>query len=437
LNCSAVALVSVNFVSLVRKVKILQLITNLPFGGAQDHTIYTVNLLNKERYEVWFAAMPGGRFDELDPEVHLEVIPSMRWEVSPWCDLRALWETFRFIRRERFDIVHTNISKAGILGRLAAFFARTPIVIHTIHTFPFHDFQARWKQACFVALERLAATITTRFIAVSRLNIARSLAAGVGRPEQFVTIYSCIDLPRHMTPSASQEELRRRVGLDPARKVVGVIGRLTYQKNPLCFVDAVARLATRYPECQFVMVGDGELRAEVETHIHSLGMADRIRLLGHRTDIPDMFYMMDIVVHTALYEGMPRVLAEAMAMRRPLIATDVDGVAEAVDGVERGLLVPPEDPAALAEAMATLLADSERCLRLGEAGYAWVMDHFDVRAMVQAIEALYEQLLAEQGAPHPKPCRGGSHREPLPNLPGRGEGSGSVSHCSTPEDLAS
>lgn len=378
----------------MRKIKVLHLITNLPPGGAQDNTIFTVNLHDRERYEVWLATMPGGRFDELAQDVRLEIIPSLRWEISPWHDLQAWWEIYRLIRRERFDIVHTHISKAGILGRLAAFLARMPRVVHTIHTFAFHDFQSRWKNGFYIALERLAAPLTTKFIAVSRLNIEKSLRAGIGRQGQFVTIYSAIDLPRCRVPSAPREEIRRRVGLDAERPVAGVIGRLTFQKNPVCFVEAVALLADRFPQWQFVMVGDGELRPDVEAAIARHGLADRLPLLGHRVDTPDMFHMLDLFVHTSRYEGMGRVFAEAMAMRCPIVATDVDGVAEAVDGQERGLLVPPADPAALARAMSELLDDPERRRRMGEAGYAWVMRHFDVKEMVRAIEALYGELIA-------------------------------------------
>lgn len=393
------------------KIKVLHLITNLPPGGAQDNTIFTVNLHDKERYEVWLATMPGGtKLAEVNPEVKIRLIPTMRWEISPWFDFLTLVDLYRFIRKERFDIVHTHISKAGILGRFAAWLARTPIVVHTIHTFAFHDFQPKWKNWLYIMLERIAARMTYRLVAVSSLNIDKSLQYNIGQSEQFSTIYSGIELSKFELPDFDPEAYRLQLGLDPDRPIVGVVGRLTFQKNPTCFVRAVSLLADRYPDVQFVLVGDGELREEVEQLRDALGLKERLILLGHRADTPQIFSCLDIVAHTSFYEGMGRVFAEAMACSKPIVATDVDGVAEAVDGIERGLLVPPNDPEALAEALSRLLDDRNLAMQMGQRGQAWVKERFEVRQMVRQIEALYERSLYEKAPSRALPLT--SQQEP-------------------------
>jgi glycosyltransferase involved in cell wall biosynthesis len=186
--------------------------------------------------------------------------------------------------------------------------------------------------------------------------------------------------------------VRRELGIPVDAPVVGTVTRLSPQKAPLDFVDAAARVAERRPEAHFLLVGDGPLRAGVEARVADLGLVERFHLAGLRREVPDLLHAFDVFALSSLWEGLPRVLPQAMAAGLPVVATAVDGNAEAVTDGANGILVPPGDPGAMAGALVRLLDDPDLAARMGEAGQASVQE-FSARKMVDDIAALYEALL--------------------------------------------
>jgi len=382
------------------RVHVLHVITRLIVGGAQENTMLTAALLDPSRYAVDVVSGPQtGPEGSLIPEVrargvHLTILPSLVREVNPVKDAVALVALIRLIRRGRYDVVHTHSSKAGILGRWAACLAGVPIIVHTVHGWGHHDRQHFLVRRLYVLLERATQRITDKLIAVSPRNVEKGLADGIATPEKYVTIRSGIELDRFRSPSRPREALRAELGIPQGSPVVGTVTRLSPQKAPLDFVDAASRVVAQRQEAHFVIVGDGPLRADVEARVTVLGLTERVHLTGLRRDVPDLMHSFDIFALSSLWEGLPRVLPQAMAAGLPIVATAVDGNAEAVTNGVNGFLTPPGDPQAMAVALLRLLQDPTLAGRMGEAGRART-DEFGARKMVCDIAALYDALLAE------------------------------------------
>lgn len=377
-----------------RPIRVCHAITMLELGGAQQNTLYTVAHLDRARFAPSLVAGPGGILDtdaRALPNVRFETVPALVRQVAPLRDLRALIDLVRRFRRLAPDVVHTHSSKAGILGRAAAGLAGVPIVVHTVHGWGFHPEQRRAKRALFVALERLAATVTTQWVAVSRANVESGAAHGIAPARAFRIIRSGIKLDLFRA-RAGDMGLRRELGLSDQTPLAGMVACLKPQKAPVDFVAVAASVAREVPDAHFVVAGDGELRGEVEQAVAAAGLGERFRLLGWRRDPERIVGALDVLVLTSLHEGLPRVVPEAMAAGKPVVATAVDGTPEAVRDRVTGFLHAPHDIAGMAASLARLLRDPSLARRMGEAG-ASLADEWDIDAMVRAQEELYSRLL--------------------------------------------
>jgi glycosyltransferase involved in cell wall biosynthesis len=262
----------------------------------------------------------------------------------------------------------------------------------------------------YLWLERLCAPITNRFLVVSQLNTTKHLEAHIGKPEQYCVVYSGVDVERLRALRYGPETVRANLGVPPDHRIVLWIGRLAYQKDPLNFVRAAAALCRDVPDVTCVMVGDGPLRAEVEALIDEVGMRGRIIVTGFRDDVAEILSAASVLGHSSRFEGMGRVISEAMLLGVPVAGTAVDGVVEAIESGQRGgLLVPPEQPAQLAEALRRLLEDRALAERLTAEGAAWAWARFDARQMVRQIETIYIEELRKRGIALPAPAE-----QPLP-----------------------
>ncbi|MCB0186830.1 MAG: glycosyltransferase, partial [Caldilineaceae bacterium] len=258
-----------------------------------------------------------------------------------------------------------------------------------------HDRQHPLIRAYYILLEKLTLLITDKLIVVSSLNTTKGLADGIGRAEDYVVIRSGIELGRFGHPQVPRSETRAAWGIPNDVPVVGTVTRLSPQKAPLDFVRAAALIAQRHPQTWFMMVGDGPLRGEVEALAAELGIADHLVLTGLRRDVPELMAAFDFFALSSLWEGLPRVLPQAMATGLPIVATACDGSAEAITDGENGFLVPPGEPAQLAERLCQLLADPALAEQMGVTGQERVGEFSDER-MVAQIAALYRELLSRR-----------------------------------------
>lgn len=383
------------------RVKLLHLITRLA-GGAGGNTLLSAIGMDPDRYEVWLAGGPGSRLWERAREANVRTIeiPGLGEQIDPRRDSIALRTLIRLMRQESFSLVHTHSAKAGFVGRLAAGITRMPVVLHTFHSFPYHDFMSRGRRRLYIQLERAARPLTDAFIAVSPRVAREAVEMRLARPGSIEVVPSAVELDE-IPDEQPDPALRRELGLSPGKPVVGTVGRFVFQKAPLDFVEMAARVAKEHPEVQFVMVGDASEESrplEEATRAKAASFGLDIHFTGHRSDAPRVAALFDVFVISSLYEGLGRSLTEALASGRPVAATAVNGVPDLVVPGSTGLLAPPARPDALAASVLWLLDHPEEARRMGEQGRARVRSSvFAPENMCALLDRTYSRLL---GLPH-------------------------------------
>ena len=383
----------------------LHLITRLSLGGPSLNTIDSVVAQDRAGWRTILAAgSVGAEISVVDQArsrgCNTVPLPPLTREVSPAKDLRALWEIFRLLKRERVVLIHTHTSKAGFLGRLAAWLARIPMIVHTPHGHVFYGYYGPRLTAFFVRLERLAARITDRIVVLTERGIEEHLARGIGRREQFRVIPSGVDLERIRRAAPPYETARARLGVDSETHLIVGLGRLVPVKGFQSLVKAFPAILSVVPSARLLLVGEGPLHAALLAEARSLGVGDRLEMAGAQLDPVAFLAGADLVVVPSLNEGMGRVLVEAMALGRPVVATRVGGIPAVVSHGETGLLVPPDDPPDLARAANELLKDPGLRQRMGEAGRRRA-EQFSLAVMESRLLDLYRGLRAEKGVVWP------------------------------------
>ena len=380
-----------------RRPKIVHLVTRLELGGAQQNTLYCVEHHDRARFEVGLWAGEGGILDAKARAIGRADVRILPWLVHPIAPARDVAAVVRLASMLRdVDLLHTHSSKAGILGRAAARLANLPGVVHTVHGWSFNDAQPALTRRFFVEAERAAARVTDRMVCVARFDRDLGLASGIGHASQYRILRSGIDPSLYVAPAGARERLRASIGAAPEDIVVGSITNFKPQKGPLDLVEAARLARLRDRRLLFVIVGDGPLRAEVVSAIARAELNGAVHLLGWRDDVPELLAAMDIFFLTSLFEGLPRVVLQAVAASVPVVATDTGGVAEVVVDGESGLLVPSGNPAAAAAAVVALAADAGARGRFAQAAQLRLSEEFDIRRMVPDLEDLYDEVLARR-----------------------------------------
>jgi len=381
--------------------RVLHIITRLIVGGAQENTLLSVEGLDKlSEYEVTLATgidngPEGDLLERARRTTRLIVIPELGRSINPFADLKAFWKLYRLIGNGRYHIVHTHSSKAGVLGRIAAKLAGTPIIVHTLHSLVFHEYQPWVVNRLWRAVKKLCAPMTDHFISVSEIISQKAIAAGIDRSEKFTTVYSGMELDWFLKAEADPIAVRREFGIPDDALVVGKIARLFPLKGHDQLMDAAPAIVKRHPDVRFFLVGDGVLYDHLRKRALDAGILNNFVFAGliPRERIPEMLSVMDVLVHTSLREGLARVLPQALAMGKPCVSFDIDGAPEVVIPDETGYLVRPGDSVGLADAIARLLDDPELRTRMGAAGRRKVDPAFRAETMVNEISKVYKKLV--------------------------------------------
>jgi glycosyltransferase involved in cell wall biosynthesis len=372
------------------KLRAAHIITQLELGGAQRNTLYTVGHLDPEQYEPILICGKGGILDEEAREgdwpTHF-----LKWLVRPVHPLKdavAFVALYRLLREIKPHIVHTHSSKAGILGRMAAYLAGVPVIVHTFHGFGFTPEQSKWIHRLFIQLERFCALLSTHLIFVSKDNEeeARVLGIGTNRP------HSLIRSGIHINASPQPEPLRQELSIPKDGWVVVTIGNFKPQKNPMDVVRTAKIVLAKDPSVHFLLAGDGERRDSVEAFVQSEGISSQVHFLGWRQNVPAILASSNCFLLTSLWEGLPRALVEASAARLPSVAYAVNGVKEIVLDGETGFSIPPHQPEAAAEKILWLKDHPLEARQMGLKARASIEKEFDINRMVRQQESLYQDL---------------------------------------------
>ena len=372
-------------------------------GGAQENTFLSARGLVEAGHECVLLSGPSeGREGSLlarmgNPGFAVVESPLFVREISPWTDLNAIYWLADFLKKEKFDVIHTHSSKAGIIGRIAGRMANVPMVVHTIHGLAFGPYDSFLKNQLYIRAERYAAKRCDRIYAVAQAMIDQCLAVNIGRPEQFKVVYSGMELDRFLN-AKPDPALRAELGIPENRPVVGAVARLFPRKGYEDFFPVAARVVQACPDACFLIMGDGPMRSEYEKTVAGLGLKDHVFFAGLVSPdrIAEYIALTDLVAHFSLKEGLPRVAVQALAEGKPVVAYPLDGTPEVVLDGRSGFLTPPGDHEAAAAAVISLLEQKEKRQAFGEFGRSLVRDKFPWRKMSDFLIEDYRNFLAEK-----------------------------------------
>lgn len=327
--------------------------------------------------------------------VRVEVMEMVR-EVDRERDLRAYRELRDFFRANQFDIIHTHSSKAGILGRFAAWRSRCPALrVHSPHAFSFEMDYTPFRKWLFLTAERIAGRLTHLLICTCEGERQVAVRNRIVPPGRAAVVRTGVDLKR-FHPQSEAHRIREEVGLPGRHRIVGAVGAIVEQKGHRALVEAAPLVIDEMPHTTFVIVGSGVLRQELEARVAELGLGRRFRFLGHRDDVPRLLATFDLFVMPSLWEGMPYALVEAMAVGVPVVGSDIPGIADVVRPRRTGRLAPPGDPVALAETIRTALTEYGNSATMAEAAREIVVNEHSRERMLASLAGAYERLMEDR-----------------------------------------
>ena len=383
--------------------KVLRVIARLNVGGPALHVAYLTAGLADRGYETILVAGTLTRGEEsmasvaLERGARIETLDDLHREVSPLRDLRAAFRLARLIRKERPAILHTHTAKAGAVGRIAALLAggaRPPIIVHTFHGHVLRGYFDPLTTLGFRTLERWLARITTVLVAVSPEVRDDLVRLHVAPASKFSVIRLGIQLDERVNAADdARRETRRLLGIPSEAFVVGWVGRMTAVKRTDDVLIAMQRLVDGGTDAYLLLVGDGPDRDHLEQYAHELGIAKCCLFLGYQEDVGRFYSAFDALLLPSANEGTPVSVIEALAARRPTVATRVGGVPDIVrEGID-GFLVEVGDTQGLADRLAELARDPELRAQMGADGRSRVLERYAVQRLVDDVDRLYRSLL--------------------------------------------
>ena len=376
-------------------------ITRMIVGGAQENTLLSVLGQLELGHEVTLVTGPSlgpeGKLLERRknlPKFEVKETPNLVRELNLKKDFTAYHELRLYLKAGRFDVVHTHSSKAGIVGRAAAWAAGVPYVVHTVHGQAFHAYEKPWKNWVYRHAERWAARRCHKIYAVAQAMVDQCVQAGVAPADKYKVVYSGMDLEPFLNNSRALAQ-RGRLGIPLKGPVIGAVARLFPLKGYEYFVPAAALVAKERPDVTFLVVGDGLMRAELEAQIAALGLSDNFVFAGlvPPVEVPPLIAQMDVLAHLSLREGLPRVVVQALASGKPALGFRLDGTPEVILDGRTGFVAAAEDVEAVAKAALKLLGDPAELERMGREGRELVRERFDWRRMAAILVADYQEGL--------------------------------------------
>ena len=375
-------------------------------GGSAQNTLHTCNKLNDKYGKVLIHGLSlESEMTDLEKKVVEEgiakakaqgvkviLLPSLVRSIRPIKDFKALLALVWLIFKEKPDIVHTHSSKGGILGRLAAKLCGVSNIVHTPHGHVFYGHFGRVASKVFLWVERIFAKFTDRLIALTNGEKNDYMEMSVCSTEKLVTIHSGVDLQQFLNANGNGLEKRRSLGLEQHEAVIGFVGWLLPIKGPDYLLKAMDYVWPEQPETTLVMVGKGDLDVDLRAEALRKNVNGKVKFLGWREDINELMPVFDMLVLPSLNEGMGRVLVEAMAAGKPVVASRAGGIPDLVQDGQTGYLVPPADEKALADAILKLLNDSDEAKLMGQRGKE-LCQRFSLQAMIEKLDDLYAGLI--------------------------------------------
>lgn len=386
------------------KIKVLRIISRLNIGGPSVHAVLLNRGLAQRGFESLLVAGSEGPLEGSMREyahrqgVNPFFIADIENRVTlKYRDLRAMLRLYQLIQRERPHIVHTHTAKAGLMGRMVGRSAGVPVVVHTYHGHVLHGYFNPVKTWLLRRMEQALAHCTDGIITVSERVKCDLLAYGVATADKMHVIPLGFDFTAFTHTHGMRGDFRREWQIDPATRLVGIVGRIVPIKNHHLFLEAAAHIAATHPDVQFVIVGDGELRERIKEYASELGLAGRVIFTGWLHDMPQVYRDLDVLVVASKNEGTPVTAIEAMVMGCPVVATKVGGLPDMIiDGIN-GCLVLPHDATQLAERVLYLLHHPKEAQLMSQHARVQALNRYTLPRLLEHTEAFYHRLLIQKG----------------------------------------
>lgn len=395
----------------MKRIKVVHIITKLELGGAQINTIYTFEHLDESKFEVYLLSGAGGILnDKIQKKDTFIIIDDLVREINPVKDIKAFFQVKKILKEIRPHIIHTHSSKAGIIGRLAAFFLRKggiPAAVHSVHGFPFSPFQSLLKRKIFEWTEKLAGRITSQFVFVANddINIARqkkilkknnfSLIRSGFPIDKFLKKIPVARTDKHFLSGKgiqgiNKESIRARYNIREKDFICGIIAPFKPQKGLFHLIEIAEKVLKKRKDVVFFMAGDGDLRAGIEAELKKRGIFEHFRLPGFIFAVEEVIEIFDIGVTTTLWEGLPQSLVQMRLKKKAVVASDIPGNREVIKENRNGYLVEVSDHEKFAEKILYLIGNLKERKRL--AHFNEDFSPWDADFMVRAQERLYHSL---------------------------------------------
>jgi glycosyltransferase involved in cell wall biosynthesis len=381
--------------------RILHLTTRLNISGPALQAILLTATLRDLQHDTRLVAgpspFPADSMMHIAQQYHIEpvMLPILRGSLNPITNLRIIRQLARVMRDYQPDVVHTHTTAAGFLGRLAAWWAGVPVVVHTLHMHPFRGYYSQLRTFLFTVLERIGARFADSIITVSeklrREIVDRYHIAGRNRITVLPPGY---DLASFAHIKRGQGAFRAAWGIPADAPLVGIIGRLLPVKNHALFLQAAVRVRAELPDAHFVIVGDGPLRSALQAQVRELELTNCVHFTGWQQDIASIYSDLNVLVISSHNEGAPVPMIEALAAGCPVVATDVGAVADVLTGTG-GIVVPSGDARALAEGIWRTLRQPPN----PEADRARILDRYSIERLAHDLDSLYRGLLTKKRRP--------------------------------------
>lgn len=376
--------------------RVCHVITKPELGGAQVSTLNILSGLSKVKYAVFCITsrkgILGHEFQNLK-DISSIFSPFLGPAVNPLFDILAFIHIYAIYRRNKYQIVHTHSSKAGIIGRLAGRLAGVPVIVHTVHGWSFNEYQNLIIKRFFILLEKITARFTSKIICVSKRDIQTAVKYKIAPENKFIFIKYGISVAEFRKSPDGKLQKRKRLGIANNGPVVGMISCLKPQKSPLDYIKAAIKIYEKIPNVNFLLVGDGVLRHRCEKLLSKSSLNGRFILTGWRRDIPEILDILDIMVLTSKWEGMPIAVIEALCKGCPVVATDVGGSRELIEDGVTGYLTKPGDYDEVAVRVEYILKNPEHLNRMKKSAFQSIDGSFQADRMIDEIETLYGSLI--------------------------------------------
>jgi glycosyltransferase involved in cell wall biosynthesis len=381
-----------------RPIRVMRIIARLNIGGPAIHITLLTEAMQSSEFE---SSLVCGQIGEYEGDMAYLAeehgvtpfyIDALGRELAPLRDVVTLFKLWRLIRRVRPDVVHTHTAKAGFVGRIAAWLAGVPVRLHTYHGHVFYGYFSPAKTRLFLWLERIIGRLSDQLVTISpSLRDELAHTYHIAPAEKFTLVHLGLALQPFADTPRHSGEFRAQFNISAAAPLIGIVGRIVPIKNHALFLEAARRVRDVIPNAHFVIVGDGELRAAVETQVAALGLHDAVTFTGFLRDLRPVYSDMDVLVISSDNEGTPVSIIEALAAGVPVVSTAVGGVPDLLRQGAFGRLTPPGDPAALADAMAAALHENVGDLQAIQTA---IIAEYDIKQVVADLSTLYRDLLA-------------------------------------------